>query len=220
MCSSVKLVKCLRLGVYAALVAVTACALQIAASMTKAQAQNASQGKKVALLLNAPFLPFPARLKMSFLERAKQHGFEVTLFEQNFDPARQAQQVDDAIARKFDLIAVMLASEQAIIPALIRAKAANVPVVITNSPPKDGSEELYTSFVGEDFVEMGKVSGESMLQALKDSGRDGGKIALITGTLNEGVAPRRLAGIKAALAKNPKVQIVAVDDARWDPVAP
>jgi ribose transport system substrate-binding protein len=54
--------------------------------------------------------------------------------------------------------------------------------------------------------------------ALKDAGRDGGEIALITGSLQEGVAPRRLAGFKEVLAAHPKAQLVAVEDAHWDPV--
>jgi ribose transport system substrate-binding protein len=93
-----------------------------------------------------------------------------------------------------------------------------MPVIIVNSPPKDGSDEYFKAFIGEDAVEMGKLSARSMLQALKDARRDGGKIALITGSLQEGVAPRRLAGIKEVLATDPKVQLVAIEDAHWDPV--
>lgn len=191
----------------------------IAAHIPAAKAASASQGKKVALLITAPNLPFPAVIKAAFLERAKSYGFEVTSFEQMFDPARQAQQVDDAIAQKVDLLAIMPVSEQAILPALLRAKRANVPVIIVNSPPKEGSDEYFNTFIGEDAVAMGKLSAESMLQALKDAGRDGGKIALITGSLQEGVAPRRVAGIKEVLAAHPKAQLVAIEDAHWDPVA-
>ncbi|HEX7005555.1 MAG TPA: sugar ABC transporter substrate-binding protein [Alphaproteobacteria bacterium] len=183
-------------------------------------AQSADQkGKKVALLMTGVTLPFPAGVKASFLERAKTLGLEVTSFEQFFDAARQAQQMDDAIARKFDIIAVMPVSETSIVPSLLRAKQANVPVIIINSPPKEGTEDLYLSYIGEDAVEMGRLAGQSMLQALKDAGRPGGKIALITGSLQEGVAPRRLAGIKEVLAAHKEVQLVAVEDAKWDPVA-
>jgi len=53
------------------------------------------------------------------------------------------------------------------------------------------------------------------LKALKDGGRDGGKVALVTGSLQEGVGPRRVAGFREALKANPKAQIVAVEDAKW-----
>ena len=55
-----------------------------------------------------------------------------------------------------------------------------------------------------------------MLKALKDRGRDGGKVAIITGALHQGIAPRRVNGFREALKANPKVEIVAVEDARWD----
>src|SRR5690606_14663959 len=80
-----------------------------------AQAADQTKGKKVALLMTAVTLPFPAGVKTGFLERAKKYGLEVTSFEQFFDAARQVQQMDDAIARKFDIIAVMPVSEQAIV---------------------------------------------------------------------------------------------------------
>jgi ABC-type sugar transport system substrate-binding protein len=173
------------------------------------------QGKKVAFLVTSPTHPFIATLAKTFVTRAGSSGMEVNTFSQHFDAALQAQQVDDAIARKFDMLAIIAGSEQAIVPALMRAKQAGVPVVLVNSPPRDGSEDLYLSFVGEDHVELGRITGESVLKALKDGGRDGGKVALVTGSLQEGVGPRRVAGFREAMKANPQVQIVAVEDAKW-----
>ena len=179
---------------------------------------GASDGKKVAFLLTGPSTPFPAAVKTAYLARAKELGQNVTLFEQNFDTARQIQQMDDAVARKFDIIAVMPASEQAIVPALMRAKAAGIPVIIFNSPPKEGTEALFNSFIGEDGVAMGRLAAQSIQQALKDAGRDGGKVALVTGALQEGVGPRRLAGMKEVFDKDAKIKVVAIEDAHWNPV--
>ena len=141
---------------------------------------------------------------------------EITFFTSMLDAALQAQQIDDAIARKFDLVVVVPTSEQAVVPALARAKQAGVPIIIVNNTPKDGTEELYLTFVGQDQTAMGRLAGEAMLKALKDSGRDGGKVAMITGALQQGIAPRRVNGFREAVKANPKVEIVAVEDARWD----
>src|SRR3954447_25663193 len=173
------------------------------------------QGKKIAFLVTSPTHPFIAALSKAFTARANSYGMEVNTVSQQFDAALQAQQVDDAIARKFDMLAIIAGSEQAIVPALIRAKQASVPVILINSPPRDGSEELYLSFVGEDHVELGRITGISVLKALQEGGRDGGKIALVTGSLQEGVRPRRVAGFREAIKANPKAQIVAVEDAKW-----
>jgi ribose transport system substrate-binding protein len=203
------------LGVLGLACALSAPALAAGAPATSA---SASQGKKVAFLLTGPSIPYPAVFAKAFLARAKHYGMQVTVLTQFFDPAAQAQQIADAIARKFDLVVVMPASEQAIVPSLARAKQANVPVIMVNTPPYPGSEKYYVSFIGYDAHAMGVLSGQMMLDALKTSGRDGGKIALITGSLQEGVANNRLKGIREALAANPKAKIVAVEDAQWDAV--
>ena len=150
-------------------------------------ADASPKGKKVAYLATNPTHPFIAALSKSFVDKASSFGMEVTSFSTPFDAALQAQQVDDAIARKFDIIAIIAASEQAIVPALTRAKQAGMPVIMLNTPGKPGTEDLYVSFVGEDHVVLGRLTGESVLKALKEGGRDGGKVALITGSLQEGV---------------------------------
>lgn len=178
-------------------------------------AQTQSKGKRVAMLQTLATHPYVATITRSFKARAESYGMEVTVFTAIFDAALQAQQMDDAIARKFDLIAVMAAHENAVVPALARAKAAGIPVVMVNNTPKAGAEEFYVTFVGQDQVAMGRVTGEAVLKALKASGRDGGKVALITGALQQGLAPHRVAGFREAMKANPKVQIVAVEDGKW-----
>src|SRR5499427_9497445 len=163
-----------------------------------AVADATPKGKKIAFLVTSPTHPFIATLSKTFVSRANSFGMEVNTVSQHFDAALQAQQVDDAIARKFDILAIIAGSEQAIVPALSRAKQAGVPVILVNSPPRDGSEDLYLSFVGEDHVELGRITGVSVLQALQ-----------------EGVGPRRVAGFREAMKANPKAQIVAVEDAKW-----
>jgi ABC-type sugar transport system substrate-binding protein len=182
-------------------------------------AHASPKGKKIAYLATGTTHPFIAALSKAFTEKATALGMEVTTFSTPFDAALQAQQVDDAIARKFDLLAVIPASEQAIIPALTRAKQAKIPVVLINTPSRSGTEDLYVSFVGEDHVQLGRIAGEAVLRALKEGGRDGGKVALITGSLHEGVGPRRVSGFREVIRQNPKVEIVAVEDAKWDTAA-
>jgi ribose transport system substrate-binding protein len=69
----------------------------------------------------------------AFMDVAKPAGLEVNLQQSPFDPALQAQQLDDAIAQKVDLIVVMVMSQKALIPALTRAKEAHIPVVLINT---------------------------------------------------------------------------------------
>jgi ABC-type sugar transport system substrate-binding protein len=191
-------------------------ALLCASAMPVAHAAGESKGKKIAFLQTLATHPYVVATTRSFRARAETHGMEITFFTSMLDAALQAQQIDDAIARRFDLVVVVPTSEQAVVPALARAKQAGIPVIIVNNTPKDGTEELYLTFVGQDQTAMGLLAGQAMLKALKDSGRDGGKVALITGALQQGIAPRRVNGFREATKANPKVEIVAVEDARWD----
>lgn len=186
------------------------------AQSAPALAADEAKGKKVLLVESFAAHPYVATIIKSFRERAEAHGMEVTVVAAGLDAALQAQQVDDGVARKFDFIAVQPVSEQGVVPALVRAKQANVPVMIVNNSPKDGIESLYLTFVGQDQNEMGRMAGDLVVQALKSSGRDSGKVALITGALSEGIGPRRVAGFREAFKSMPKVEIAAVEDGHWD----
>ena len=161
---------------------------------------------------------YMALLNRLVIARAKDFGFEVTTFQTPYDPALQATQIDEAIARKFDMIAMIPMSEHGVIPGLQRAKEAKIPVVVFLAPPKPGTEDLFVSYVGKDNIEGGSAHWPGHTGRLKLAGRDGGNVALITGLLAEGVAPRRVQGIKEVLGTNNKVKIVAIEDAKWDPV--
>ena len=190
--------------------------LTVQPDAARAQATPATQGKRIAHLTSHASNPFIAALSKAMSDRAKELGMTVTAFYSPFDPALQAQQVDDTIAQKFDILALVAVSEQAILPALARVKAAGIPVLLVNTPPKEGTEDTYLSFVGERHEDLGKLTGEQVLKALREGGRDSAKIALVTGSMQEGVAPRRVNGFKEVLAKHPKIEIVASEDAKWD----
>jgi ribose transport system substrate-binding protein len=188
----------------------------LASAVDGAQAAGDSKGKKVIMLQSFAAHPYVVAIIKSFRERAATYGMDVTVQAAGFDAALQARQIDDAIARKYDLLVIQAVSEQGVLPSLERAKQAGIPVILSNNPIKDGTEDMYVSFVGQDQHQMGVIAGKAIVAALKASGRDGGRIALITGALSEGLGPRRLAGIKEAIAANPKIEIAAVEDGHWD----
>src|SRR5262249_47044769 len=100
--------------------------------LTPAGANPDPKGKRIAFLVASPTPPFTATLAKAFTAKAASYGMEINTVSQHFDAALQAQQVDDAIARKFDILAIIAGSEQAIVPALARAKQAGVPVILIN----------------------------------------------------------------------------------------
>lgn len=193
-----------------------AVALAMSGAVT-AQAQSQLEGKKLAYLTLPTSNPFLAKLASTIQSESEALGMSVTVMSSPYDAALQSQQVSDAIAQGYDALLITPASERGILPALMTAKQMKLPVFLINSPVADGNEALYESFIGENHSELGHAAGTALAKALE--GRDKAKVALITGSLAEGVAPRRLAGFKEALADHPNIEIVATEDAKWDTAA-
>jgi ABC-type sugar transport system substrate-binding protein len=183
--------------------------------MALAAPQASAQGKRVAFLDGPVADKFVGAMTRGFMDTAKPAGLDVTVVQSPFDPALQAQQLDDATARKVDLVVMMIMSQKALIPALTRAKEAHIPVVLINTPIDETN--LYTAFVGEDSNAMGMAAAKAMGDALKGAGRIPAKVAIVAGSMDEGIAPARVAAFKKGLAAYPGISVVAVEETHWAP---
>lgn len=192
------------------LIAALVCSITVATV-----AAAAPQGKRVALLTTANTQPYMGAWTKTFLESAKPLGFSVTNFTSPFDAALQSQQVDDAIAQKFDAILLVIINQQAIKPALIRAKAAHMPVILVVNPGDPANNGLYTSFIGVDQTQLGRLAGENMIKGLAAAGKMAAQIAAVTGTASQLNSSLRLVGFKDAIAKDRDIKLVAVEDGHW-----
>ena len=181
-------------------------------------AMASAEGKRIALFMGPTQDKYLGAISKSTTDTATAAGMKVTVFSSPFDPALQAQQIDDAIAQKFDLFVVQTISQKAIIPPLTRAKNAGIPVVLIVVPlVGDETKDLYLSYVGYEDEGFGRSSGEQMAKALTDAGRTNGKIAIIAGSMAEGKAPIRDRAFRAAIAKHPGLQVVVTEDVKWNP---
>ena len=168
-------------------------------------ANAAADGKRVAVFMGPTQDKYLGALSKSFETTASGFGMKVTVYSSPFDPALQAQQIDDAIAQKFDLFVVQIISQRAIIPVLTRAKAAGIPVALVVAPMVGNdanAQDLYLTHVGYDDITFGRSIGEAMVKALEDSGRTKAKVAVLAGSMAEGKAPLREKAFREAIAKS------------------
>ena len=191
-------------------------ALLFAALPLGGEAAASPEGKRVMLLGTANTNPYIGAWTSTFVKFATQAGMKVTNLSSNYDAAVQSQQVDDAIAQKFDLIVIVYVNDQAIIPALTRAKAANIPVVLAVTPLKKEYDELFTSYVGTDHAELGRLAAEGMVKGLKAEGKTKAQIVAVTGVAQQLNVQTRVAAFKEVLAKNPGFELVAAEDGKWN----
>lgn len=174
------------------------------------------EGKRVALLGTSNSNPYIGAWTATFTKFATPLGMKVTNLSSNYDAAVQSQQIDDAIAQKFDIIVLVYVNDQAVVPALTRAKAAGIPVVLIVTPLKKDYEELFTSYVGTDHSELGRLAGEGMVKGLAAAGKIKAQIVAVTGAAQQLNVQDRIAAFKAVLAKNPGLELVAVEDGKWN----
>lgn len=175
----------------------------------------AAQGKRIALLSTANTQPYMGAWSATFLKETAPLGLKVTNLTSPFDAALQSQQVDDAIAQKYDAILLVIINQQSIRPALTRAKAAGVPVILVVNPGAPENADLYTSFIGVDQTQLGRLAGENIIKGLVAAGKTAGQVAAVTGTATQLNSSLRMVGFREALAKTPKIKLVAEEDGKW-----
>ena len=122
-------------------------ALLVAGAVGAVQPASAdAKNKRVAVFMGPTQDKYLGALSGSFKTNAEAAGMKVTVFSSPFDPALQAQQIDDAIAQKYDLFVVQIISQRAIIPVLTRVKNANIPVLLVVAPMvgnENSAQDLY-----------------------------------------------------------------------------
>ncbi len=136
--------------------------------------------------------------------------------EREIDVEKQMQIVEDLIERKVDVLLLVPSGSREIVPAIVKANAANIPVVIVDTRVdavalKSANARIAT-FIGSDNVDGGRIAGEFVAQKLGGKG----KIAVLEGIPGHETGDSRLRGFRNAIAKYPGLTIVASQTANWE----
>lgn len=174
------------------------------------------QGKRIALLATLNTNPYIGAWTSTFMKDAAADGMKVTNLESPFDAALQSQQIDDAIAQKYDLIVVDYINDQAILPALTRAKAAGVPVVLMATPLAKSHEDLFYSYIGTDHADLGRIAGENLVKGLEAEGKTKANVVAITGIAQQLHVQQRMKAFMEVLSAHPGIKLVAQEDGKWN----
>ena len=148
----------------------------------------------------------------AFEEHCKKLGVKYIKLDPKGDAALQANQVEDLIQKKVDVIIVWPVSGKGIIPAIRKANAANIPVLVTNSPIDPSGEALTEGFCGPDNVLEGKYAGEMMVEALGGKG----KVVEIMGFPGYVTAAERSQGFHDAVKGHSGIEIIETQPGNWD----
>ena len=179
-------------------------------------ASASPEGKRVVVLGTSNTNPYIGAWTSTFTKFATQAGIKVTNLSANYDAAVQSQQIDDAIAQKYDMIVLCYVNDQAVVPALTRAKAAGIPVILYASPIKPEYDSLITAYIGTENADLGRLAGENMVKGLAAEGKSKAKVVAITGLAQQFNVQSRMAAFKAVLAQHPGIELIDTEDGKWN----
>ena len=167
------------------------------------EAKDAPGKKVIGVTLLTKQHIFYQDLEKGLLSEAQKSGFTLEVLAAEFDPAKQANQVEDFIAKKVDAIVISPCDSRGIGAAIVEANKANIPVFTADiaNLSKDGQ---VVAHIASDNVEGGRQAGRLMANALEGKG----SIAIINHPTVTSVLDR-VEGFKEVLAMYPKIKIVA-----------
>jgi ribose transport system substrate-binding protein len=124
--------------------------------------------------------------------------------------------VESAIDRGVKAIVLAPSDVNALIPAVEKAKAAGIPVVIIDSLLA-GDPSNYVSFLATDNKAAGEACAKAMIDLIKaKTGSDTGKIAVMSYVAGVGSEIGRVGGFKDYIAANSHLEIVTTQYSNAD----
>ncbi len=124
--------------------------------------------------------------------------------------------VESAIDRGVKAIVLAPSDTAALVPAVVDAKKAGIPVIIIDSA-LSGDASNYTAFLATDNKAAGEACGKAMVDAIKaKTGSDTGKIAIMSYVQGVGSEVGRVGGFKDYIANNSHLTIVTTQYSNSD----
>jgi len=139
----------------------------------------------------------------SIKSEAEKRGIELKFVDAQGKQEKQIRAIKNFIAQKVDVIAFAPVVETGWKSVLEEAKAAGIPVIVSDRRP-DVPEDLYVTFIGSDFIEEGKMAGDWLKKKMNGKA----VIAELTGTPGSAPANDRKKGFAEAIADSPDMKVV------------
>ncbi|KVE34647.1 ABC transporter substrate-binding protein [Burkholderia sp. TSV86] len=145
---------------------------------------------------------------VSVKNAAKDAGITLKFSDAQQKQENQIRAIRSFIAQKVDVIAFSPVVESGWEPVLTEAKAARIPVILTDRAIDVKDKSLYVTMIGSDFLEEGRRAGRWLEERYK---ADAGPVNIVElqGTVGSAPANDRHAGLMEVIRNDPKFKIVA-----------
>ncbi|GBQ61693.1 sugar ABC transporter substrate-binding periplasmic protein [Ameyamaea chiangmaiensis NBRC 103196] len=142
---------------------------------------------------------------------AEKNGATLLWNSANEDVNTQVSHIQQYINRKVDAIIICPVNSSTLAPEVDAARKAGIPVFFANISVPETVLKNAVAYVGPDDVKAGEQEADHMVKALGGKG----KVVVIQGPLGQSAEIDRTQGIKNVLAKNPGVELAAIQPGNW-----
>ncbi|WP_437321987.1 ABC transporter substrate-binding protein [Sorangium sp. So ce385] len=143
----------------------------------------------------------------SIEEAAKAAGIELKFSDAQQKQENQIKAIRSFIAQKVDVIAFSPVVETGWEPVLREAKAAKIPVILTDRAVDTKDDSLWVTFMGSDFVEEGRRAAKWLVEKTKDQ-QGTVNIVELQGTVGSAPAIDRKKGFEEIIKDKPNFKIL------------
>ena len=143
----------------------------------------------------------------SIKSAAKDAGIELKFSDAQQKQENQIKALRSFIAQKVDVIAFSPVVESGWDTVLKEAKAAKIPVLLTDRSVDSKDTSLYVTFMGSDFTEEGRKAGRWLVEKVKGGSGDVNVVEL-QGTVGSGPAIDRKKGFEEIVKAEPRIKII------------
>jgi simple sugar transport system substrate-binding protein len=143
----------------------------------------------------------------SIKSAAKEYGINLKFSDAQQKQENQIKAIRSYIAQKVDVIAFSPVVETGWGTVLREAKAAKIPVILTDRTVDEKDTSLWVTFMGSDFLEEGRKAGRWLVENKKGVKGDV-NIVELQGTVGSGPAIDRKKGFEEIIKADPKFKII------------
>lgn len=173
---------------------------------------------RVALVMKTLNNPFFIDMQNGAKKQAEESGVNliVQAAEREVDVEKQMQIIENLIQTRVDVLCITPSGSKEIIPAIVKANKANIPVIIVDS--RVDSSTLanaggkIASFIGSDNFEGGRIAGEYIFKLLGGKG----KVAILEGIPGHETGDERLRGFHSVVDKKENITILSSQTANFE----
>jgi ABC-type sugar transport system substrate-binding protein len=148
----------------------------------------------------------------SIQETAEAEGIDLKFTDAQGKQENQIQAIRSYIQQKVDVIAFSPVVETGFDAVLQEAKAANIPVILTDRAVDVEDTSLYETFLGSDFVVEGEKAGEWLVDNAKEADVDGDgtvNVVQLEGTTGAAPAIDRAEGFASKISADDSIEVTA-----------